>query len=168
MTAAQHSHGRLTAGAIRMGQRAPGLALIAAAMLTSVSACSPGGDEGATDGDARGAASAGTQTAAVKIADRPATACDWIPVAEVEAVLGPLAGTPVGHEDSCRYPLPLDSATARRRAEYRAFLGPNAPGLRGMDLDKVAVTVVVDLAGDVSSERARQMVGNMMGSMFRG
>ena len=151
-----------------MGHRAVGRVLIAATMLTVALACSRGGEETSTDGAAtRGAASTGTGTpSSVKVATRPATACDWIPVAEVEAILGPLAGTPVGHEDSCRYPLPLDSAAAKRRADYKAFLGPNAPGLRGIDLDKVAVVVRVDLGGDVSTERAGRMVGNMMGSMF--
>jgi len=57
------------------------------------------------------------QTAsAIKTAERPASACDWLPIADVEAILGPLAGPPKANSLSCRYRLPMDSTTARRRA----------------------------------------------------
>jgi hypothetical protein len=102
----------------------------------------------------------------VKTADRPRTGCDWLPVAEVEAILGPLAGPPSGHELSCRFPLPLDPATARSRADYRRIVGENASALKSADLDTVAVIVGIDLDGDVTSERAGQIAGNMLGSMF--
>jgi hypothetical protein len=104
----------------------------------------------------------------VKTADRPRTGCDWLPVAEVEAILGPLAGAPSGHELSCRYPLPLDSATARSRADYRRMVGQDGSALKDVDLDTVAVIVAIDLGGNVTSERAGRIAGNMLGSMFAG
>src|SRR3954471_4156752 len=56
--------------------------------------------------------SSGAQTSngvnGVKTAARPASACEWLPVAQVEAILGPLAGPPTGKSLSCRFPLPLD------------------------------------------------------------
>jgi hypothetical protein len=47
------------------------------------------------------------------------------------------------------------------------MLGPNAPGLEGIDLDNVAVIVQVDLRGNVTSERAGRMAGNLLGAMFK-
>ena len=114
------------------------------------------------------AANAGRPVAGVKTVTRPATACEWLPVADVEAILGPLAGPPRGHSLSCRYPLPMDAETARRRGQYRSMLGPDAPGLQGLDLDKVEVIVLIDPRGNVTSERAGRIAGNMLTSMFTG
>ena len=47
--------------------------------------------------------------------------CSWIPAAEVEAIVGALAGPPRPHEGGCLYPLPLDAETARRREVARKF-----------------------------------------------
>lgn len=52
---------------------------------------------------------------AVRTATKPRDACGWIAAAEVEAVIGPLAGPPRLVESGCLYPVPMDSATARRR-----------------------------------------------------
>jgi len=112
--------------------------------------------------------SAGARSpSAMQTADRPRTGCDWITGAEVEAILGPLAGPPTGHALSCRFPLPLDSATARSRAD-RGLFGPDAPVRRDPEMDKVAVIVGIDLDGDVTSERAGQIAGDMLGAMFAG
>ena len=54
-----------------------------------------------------------------KVATLPASACDWIPAGEVEAVVGKLSGPPRKHEGGCFYPLPVDSITLARRAKAR-------------------------------------------------
>lgn len=140
------------------------------ALLAGVWACESGTAR-RTTGDSlpnvASNASENTQaTEGVTTARRPISGCDWVPVAEVEAVLGPLAGAPSGQERSCRYPLPMDSATARNRERYREFLGDEAAERRDLDLDKVAVIVTIDFYGDVTHERAGRIAGAMLGSMF--
>lgn len=95
----------------------------------------------------------------------PADACGWIPRADVEAILGPLLEPPAGTEIVCRYALPVDRETAKRRAKMReairAKAGPElAEATLNPELDSVAVLVSVDLAGDLSIERLRQMAGD--------
>ena len=97
-----------------------------------------------------------TQTAQGRATPAPANACDWIPVAEVEAALGPLAEPPAGTAIACRYALPMDAETAKRRAKMRAAAGPTS----NVELDSVALVVTVDLMGDVSIERMSQMAGD--------
>ena len=68
--------------------------------------------------DSAEASSGSTARAAastVRTATKPHDACGWIPAAEVEAVIGPLAGPPKLVENGCLYPVPVDSETARRR-----------------------------------------------------
>ncbi|HEX2218961.1 MAG TPA: hypothetical protein VHG35_09160 [Gemmatimonadales bacterium] len=67
-----------------------------------------------SDGDAVASASPGSASA-VRTATKPRDACGWIAAAEVEAIVGPLAGPPRPVENGCLYPVPMDSATARRR-----------------------------------------------------
>jgi hypothetical protein len=97
-----------------------------------------------------------TQTAGGRASPAPANACDWIPVAEVEAALGPLAQPPTGTAIACRYALPMDAETAKRRAKMRAALGPTS----NVELDSVALVVTVDVFGDVSIVRMSQMAGD--------
>ncbi len=54
---------------------------------------------------------------AQETATPPASACDWIPAGEVEAVVGKPSGAPRKHEGGCFYPLPVDSITIARRAK---------------------------------------------------
>ena len=97
-----------------------------------------------------------TQTAQGRATPAPENACDWIPVAEVEAALGPLAEPPTGTAIACRYALPMDAETAKRRAKMRAAAGPTS----NVELDSVALVVTVDLVGDVSIERMSRMAGD--------
>ena len=53
----------------------------------------------------------------VHTATRPADACGWIPAAEVAKIVGPLTGNPYVTDEGCVYPLPLDTATARRNVQ---------------------------------------------------
>ena len=48
---------------------------------------------------------------------RPANDCGWLSAEEVEAIVGKLAGPPHRGDEGCVYPLPVDSETARRRAQ---------------------------------------------------
>jgi hypothetical protein len=74
--------------------------------------------EAARDGN-RGRA-AGSATA-VRTATPPTDACGWIPAAEVAKIVGPLTGAPYSTDDGCVYPLPIDTATARRNAQLLEF-----------------------------------------------
>lgn len=104
------------------------------------------------------------QAAQGRATPAPANACDWIPVAEVEAALGPLAEPPAGTELACRYALPMDVETQKRRAKMRetarAQLGPEAGANFNVELDSVALVVTVDLMGEVSLERMARMAGD--------
>jgi hypothetical protein len=91
---------------------------LAAVAIVLLSAC---GDEtadaaaaGAAIADSRGASSG---TLPEKTATVPASPCDWIPVSEVEAVVGKLNGPPRVERGGCFYPLPVDSITIARRAQ---------------------------------------------------
>lgn len=57
--------------------------------------------------------------APVPTVTRPADDCGWIPAAEVEKIVGPLAGPPKATADGCVYPLVKDSATLAREERAR-------------------------------------------------
>lgn len=106
------------------------------------------------------------------LAAEPSTGCDWIKPAEVEAIIGrAITGQAEGGESTCRYPLAMDPATAKQRSEFRDMArrlsGPDAPAVRDSELDRVAIILTVDLGGDVTSERAGEMAGDMLTGMFR-
>jgi hypothetical protein len=96
------------------------------AVLALMAACDRGADTASAAATSAAAAAvrdageaaspAASSTTTVRTAARPADVCGWIPAAEVAAIVGPLEGTPRATPDGCVYPLPLDSATARRRA----------------------------------------------------
>ncbi len=52
-----------------------------------------------------------------RLGSRPASPCSWIPVEDVEALLGKLNGEPREQDGGCFYPLPVDSITLARRAQ---------------------------------------------------
>lgn len=87
----------------------------ASAAAAGTASAAAAGTEGARDGD-RGRAPAGAATA-VRTGTRPADACGWITAAEVAKIVGPLTGAPRPSDEGCVYPLPVDSATTRRRAQ---------------------------------------------------
>lgn len=64
---------------------------------------------------ASAASTSATAASAVRTAAKPRDACGWIAPAEVEAIVGSLAGPPRPVESGCLYPVPIDSLTARRR-----------------------------------------------------
>jgi hypothetical protein len=98
-------------------------------------------------------------------ATRPNDACGWIPVADVEAIVGPLVAPPTGDELACRYALPMNAETARRRQtlrdSIRALAGFDSTLIIEPGLDSIAILVSVDVAGHLSIERLGQMAGDM-------
>jgi len=86
--------------------------------------------------------------ATVRTASRPANACGWISAAEVAKIVGPLTGTPYSTDDGCVYPLPIDTATARRNAqllEIRRKLDDGKSDLPEIAPDTSGVIVDVQL-----------------------
>ena len=103
-----------------------------------------------------------------KYATIPASPCDWIPVSEVEAVVGRLNGPPREERGGCFYPQSVDSITIARRAKadgMRAALGrigmksdlPPEPE----DTGGVFIQVTV---GSGAEERAAELTFGAMGS----
>ena len=146
-----------------------------ALLLGSLCALACGGGEGEpreqntqttadTQHQAQSTAQAGLQQTEQGRATLPADACSWISVAEVEAALGPLLEPPVGNAIECRYALPMDAETAKRRAklrdESRLQAGPEFATTLNVDLDSVALVVTVDVFGDLSLERMSRMAGD--------
>jgi hypothetical protein len=86
----------------------------AAALLILAIAALAGCDR--ADSAAAAASELRPSAATPRTAGQPPDACGWIPAAEVEAIIGPLAGPPKPVRNGCLYPVPLDSATANRRA----------------------------------------------------
>jgi hypothetical protein len=104
-------------------------------------------------------------------AEWPNDGCNWIPVAEVEAILGKLAGPPRGSKTTCHYPVPMDSVTLSKRTGYRDMardLNPKSEAARDTTVNRAIVTLDVDLRGDMTGERAGRMTGAMLANMFKG
>lgn len=69
--------------------------------------------------DARPSAEAWKPT--IRTASIPADPCDWIPAAEVEAIIGTLAGPPRKKEDGCLYTLAMPESVAAKRQQANAM-----------------------------------------------
>jgi hypothetical protein len=105
------------------------------------------------------AAAAASAATPVRTASRPADDCGWISAADVAAIVGPLTGPPRPSDEGCVYPLPLDSATARRRAlaeklskKLEEKFGPS--DLPKPEPDESAVIIVVEVKVDPAMDRA--------------
>jgi hypothetical protein len=120
-------------------------------------AASAGGAPGATGSEA----APGTASA-VRTAEQPSGACGWISAAEVEEIVGPLAGPPKAVENGCLYPLPVDTLTAKRREAARKLgelakklekqFGPPTDTMPALPPPETAVIVDVRI-GDPAQER---------------
>jgi hypothetical protein len=95
------------------------VALLALAGLGLAGCNRPADAAAKTGSDARSSSRPGSATSAVRTATPPRTACGWITAAEVAEIVGPLAGPPKPVENGCLYPVPMDTATARRREAAR-------------------------------------------------
>jgi len=99
----------------------------------------------------------------------PNDLCGLIPVADVEAILGKLRGSPTGDKTSCTYPLPMDDETAKKRAGFQQMarnLDAKSAAATDTTMNSVAVIVTVDLRGDMTGERAGKIAGTMLAGMF--
>ena len=163
---------------------------LAGMYLLSIGLVACGGDGGAKTGAAstlpekpstasNSAASSPDWQPSIKTAAPPDDPCAWIPVADVEATVGKLAGPPkpVG---GCRYTLVVPEAVTARRQKQKeqqrqlqeklskAFGTPpsNEPsGFEALDakLDdpqSYAMTVEVQVDGDVAAEQAMNAAAN--------
>ena len=110
----------------------------------------------------------------IQTVTRPADACGWLPAAEIENVVGPLAGPPKATADGCVYPLVKNSATLAREKQAQAVqakfdslqkklertFGPSTLSKEEMDrLDRALPgdpTVTIDVVEnvDIGTERA--------------
>lgn len=93
--------------------------IAASALLVAFVSCSHG--DRASNAAAPGSStssSGNANTAQVQLASRPASDCDWIPVAEVEAIVGKLAEPPREDQGGCVYLLPIPQKVLDERAKY--------------------------------------------------
>ena len=148
--------------------------LSAAALCATLAAC---GRDSANKGIiarslevvAGSAKAAGRPHVAARTATEPADPCGWIPVSEVEAIVGTLAGPPEP-VDGCTYRLALpepvraarqDTVTERRRLEEKlkaAFKDYEPPQLGGVwagferDPRNYTISLAVSLDGNMAGE----------------
>jgi len=158
---------------------------LAMSLTAALIACGGGDGAGGTPGggasdvpkDTPGA----TNQPTVRTASEPADPCDWIPVSEVEAVIGKLAEPPKP-ADGCRYTMQMPDAvsTARQNAIAQqeqlneklkaAFKGWEPPKYGGSmaeyqrDPKTYAVTLTVDVSGDTAAEIGVGAAGKVLES----
>ena len=159
-------------------------ALVLTTSMTAALAACGGGEKGdggnATEGSAKDAAAAASEVS-VQTAAVPESPCEWIPVSEVEAILGKLAEPPT-REDGCRYTMVMPESVSVRRQETIAkreqlnaklkaafkdyqppdFHGPMAEYER--DPRSYAVTLQVDVTGSVAGELGAAAAGKVLES----
>ena len=128
--------------------------------LAALCACNRGdGASAAAEERAPASAKPVATAGAVKTNSVPAGVCGWLTAAEVEAVVGKLTGAPHPGDQGCVYPLPVDTETARRRAQgaelqkkiEARFGKSDMPELKP---DESGVVVDVDVNSDPAGERA--------------
>jgi hypothetical protein len=136
----------------------------------AASAATRGGEVAARVADR--SAAPGAAATAVRTASRPADACGWISAAEVAKIVGPLTGAPRPGDDGCIYPLPVDSATARRRAQALELRRKLEERFGKSDLpmpepDESAVIVDVQVYTGPAGERGVGAAMSTMGGWLR-
>jgi hypothetical protein len=134
------------------------------AAVAVLGACDRGAPASAAAAEgARGAGAGKPEPAAAAASERtnarPANGCGWLTRNEVEAVVGKLTGEPHEGPEGCVYPLPVDSATARRRAQalelrrkLEARFGKS--DMPELEADESGVIVDVQVPADPVAKRA--------------
>lgn len=125
----------------------------------------------------------GATAPAVPTAKEPDDPCKWIPVGEVEAVVGKLAEPPK-REDGCLYTMVMpESVSARRqqmveqqeklqaqlKARFKDYEPPEFDGSIAnyqRDPKNYALTVSVKVDGDLAGEMGMSAAGKMLESML--
>lgn len=104
-------------------------------------------------------------TFSVQTASRPSDACGWIPVAEVEAIIGTLAEPPRQVAGDCRYTLPIPAEVTAKRENYKRMMASlQAEPKAMMDFGPYAISIGVDVRGDITGERGVAIAARTMGS----
>jgi hypothetical protein len=148
------------------------------AALALLGACGRGAgpdSAAAAEGGVRHADSgkpAAAAASAVRTNARPADECGWLSAAEVEALVGKLTGAPHRGDEGCVYPLAVDSATARRRAQAlelqrkleERFGESELPELKA---DESGVIVDVQVYADPAGQRATNAAWAVMGGWLK-
>lgn len=142
--------------------------VLCGALSAALVACGGGPDAAGTAGNPSDALE-GTAEPTVRTASEPADPCDWIPISEVEAVIGKLAEPP-RRAGGCLYTMVMPEAVSAERQNQIAqeerlneqlkaqfkdweppeFSGPMANYRR--DPKTYAVTLSVDVRGDMAGE----------------
>jgi hypothetical protein len=163
------------------------VSLAASVVATLLAACSGQDGEGHNGPAATDDGAAGNERPSVRTATLPSDPCDWIPVSEVEAVVGKLAGPPQ-RKDGCRYTLVMPEAVRARRQKFlddKAKLRAQMEAMTWMDKDETwvdfdgpmanynrdpttyAVTLTVNveggMAGELGTAAARKVMQAEMG-----
>ncbi len=140
-----------------------------ACLLPVVLACAKGdGDQATPEVKVQGAAAAsssGSVASQVPVGARPANECEWIPAAEVEALVGPFAEPPRPANGGCMYTLKVPPELAAKRAklaELQKRLGSTLPN----DDNPYAFVLGVDL-GVKTGERAERLAMGKMASWIK-
>lgn len=120
-------------------------------------------------------ATAGTDQASGAVPGRtaavPADPCTWLPVAEVEAVMGKLTGPPTRIGNGCHFPVAADSALLAKKTQLRELVkqipGANdSAAIRDTSWDKAAVIVLVDVDVGTVGGRVDKYSQQMLAAML--
>jgi len=140
-----------------------------AGLLAVVVACAKGdGDQATSDVKVQGTAVAnggGSAAAQVPVGKRPSTECDWIPAAEVEALVGPFAEPPRPSEGGCLYTLQVPAELAAQRAKEAEFAKRIGSTMR---FKEQPYALLLQVGLDVKTgERALRLAGEKMASWMK-
>jgi hypothetical protein len=131
---------------------------LAALALATLALAGCGRSDAAANAESSAGKTGGTgaDASTVRTATPPTDDCGWIPAAEVEAIVGPLAGPPKQTPQGCLYPVPIDSLTAKRREaakklgelarELEKRFGPPTDTLPDSEPPETAVIVHVSIS----------------------
>lgn len=158
--------------------------LFCSALTAALTACGGSQDPARNAGDSDegpvGAVTAADEPT-VRMAAEPADPCDWIPVSEVEAVIGKLAEPPK-RADGCRYTMVLPEAVSAQRrdmiaqqerlnealkAQFKDWEPPEYGGSMSQyqhDPKTYALTLKVDVKGNMAGEVGMEAAGKVMES----
>lgn len=151
------------------------------ALTATLVGCGGNPEPGNAAGETGGMEAAKTTEQAVRTAPEPDDPCEWIPVSEVEAVIGKLAEPPK-QADGCRYTMVMPEAvsTARRtaidkqnqlneklKAAFKDWEPPEYGGSMANfqgDPKTYALTLKVDVKGDMAGEMGVEAASKTMDS----
>jgi hypothetical protein len=158
--------------------------VLCGALTAALVACGGGQDAGSTADDASDAlkdTARPTDPPTVRTASEPTDPCDWIPVSEVEAVIGKLAEPP-RRADGCRYTMVMPEAVSTERqkaiaqqerlneqlkARFKDWEPPEFGGSMAeyqRDPKTYAVTLNVDVRGNMAGEAGTAAAGKVLES----